>query len=511
MHFIYNNLAAIHVGLVVSLLAWLFGGARGDVLAPVVPWLLLLTAEVIVAFPQRSLMETTYEARTRVWRAMKRDPFVWAAGLLLVLMAIPFVNNGLCVSCDRAMIALGHSPAPPFKFLPYCVNRLDHYSVVLSFAITLFLATAVRHCLRARGKRLMLEIVVWNGFALAILGFLQSVVGAPGPLWQPIATAGTVNTFFSTFGYPNMAGDYFVALFGIAVALWRRADDEVHALAKTDSAAVEKNRYRTFCRRHYLLIPSVIFFFAAINTLSRAAIVLVVSLTVIFFVHTFFSLSHRMSRAARVRKGTIALAVTGLLVFFAVQTIPDDMQHEVDSLDTNEVLTRVTSKETYHARVAMEIWKENFLFGCGGWGYKHFCVPKLSERERSVSPSPGGANVHNDYLQFLAEHGFVGFGLMVAAALFLLAPVVTVWRRLIRNARFAKPADLPAKPVALFVLPAPAFCVLMSALATFIHGFGDCPLRSAAILSLFYVSLASVPGFLPYGALSEEDNDDATC
>ena len=126
MRFIYNNLAAIHVALVVSLLAWLFGGARADVLEPVVPWLLLLTAEVIVAFPQKGLMETTYEARERVWRAMKRDPFVWTAVGLLVLLAIPFLNNGLCVSCDRALIALGHNPEPPFKFLPYCVDRHDH-------------------------------------------------------------------------------------------------------------------------------------------------------------------------------------------------------------------------------------------------------------------------------------------------------------------------------------------------------------------------------------------------
>ena len=56
-----------------------------------------------------------------------------------------------------------------------------------------------------------------------------------------------------------------------------------------------------------------------------------------------------------------------------------------------------------------------------------------------------------------------------------------------------------------------AFCILMAALATFIHGFGDCPLRSAAILALFYVSLASVPGFLPHEASSEEEENHAAC
>ena len=147
---------------------------------------------------------------------------------------------------------------------------------------------------------------IWDwtvGAALAALGFLQSALGAPGPLWQPTSELWPANGFFSTFGYQNMAGSYFVALFGIAVALWRRADDEVYALYKTDPAAVKKNRYRTFCRRHTLLIPALVFFFAAINTLSRAAIVLVIALTTVYFFHTFFSLSRRMSRAERVRKG----------------------------------------------------------------------------------------------------------------------------------------------------------------------------------------------------------------
>jgi hypothetical protein len=37
----------------------------------------------------------------------------------------------------------------------------------------------------------------------------------------------------------------------------------------------------------------------------------------------------------------------------------------------------------------------------------------------------------------------------------------------------------------------------MAAVATLIHAFGDCPLRSPAILSLFLVSLATIDGFLP--------------
>ena len=47
------------------------------------------------------------------------------------------------------------------------------------------------------------------------------------------------------------------------------------------------------------------------------------------------------------------------------------------------------------------------------------------------------------------------------------------------------------------VLPAPAFCLLVAITCTLVHAFGDCPLRSPAVLTLFFVTLAAMPGFLP--------------
>ena len=94
---------------------------------------------------------------------------------------------------------------------------------------------------------------------------------------------------------------------------------------------------------------------------------------------------------------------------------------------------------------------------------------------------------------------------LVAVVVLLLVPTGRIWRRLARATRFKKAKDLPPKPAAIFVFPAPAFCLLMTALATLIHGFGDCPMRSPAVLSLFFISLAAVDGFLP--KLESDDND----
>jgi O-antigen ligase len=184
--------------------------------------------------------------------------------------------------------------------------------------------------------------------------------------------------------------------------------------------------------------------------------------------------------------------------------MPENIRREVDTLDTAAVLDRVTGKGQYHVRVATEIWKEYPLFGCGGWGYRHFCIPKMTEAEYKDIQRVGGINVHNDYLQFLAEHGTVGFGAILAMVVMLCWPVGVAWNALIKAVRFAKPKDLPPKPVQLFVLPSPVFFIALALVATLVHGFGDCPLRSPAVLSLFFASLAAMPGYIPKLNLEKE-------
>ena len=501
MSFLVSNAAAIAVAAVVAALGWMFGGTRGDILTPVMPWLLALMTEIVLCFPQRHADETTYDARERVWRDIKRDPLTWVVVGFLVLLLVPLINNGLCVNCDAELIAQGVDPEPAVPFLPFCVSRIDHWNVLLWFYTALPAAVAVRHCLAARGKRLMLALVVWNGALLALLGFVQHALDAPGPLWSTAHGIppgwSTDLDFFSTFGYPNMAGDYFTLLFGISVALWRdsrlrlRLDNE----AKDISGAAAK-RPHSFWEGNHFLIPAVICFYGALNSLSRAAVILATASAVIYILHAFASYLARLrKRIARVRALAFGLLGIAILMFVASLFVPDGASREIKNLETAEVLDRVSGRGQYLTRVATELWKDNKLFGCGGWGFAHFTRQKLLPGE-SIQ-TIGGINVHNDYLQFLAEHGTIGFGLLVLAVVMLVWPICRLWRRLARDTRFMKPKDLPAKPVQIFILPAPLFCLFVATTCTLIHAFGDCPLRSPAVLTLFFVTLAAMPGFLP--------------
>ncbi len=497
MWFVYDNMAAFAVAALACTLSWLFGGTVGSCLVAVVPWLLALLLEVLLCFPQRHQGESVYEARERVWYDLRHDPLVWVAVGFAALLMIPFVNKGLCPVCDYATINLDNvDPSPTIPFIPFCVNRLDHLNVVLWFVPALVATITVRHALLKRGKRLLLELIVWNGVGLSFVGAIQQITGAEYPLWANLG--GPKAYFFSTFGYPNMAGDYFTTLFALALALWRWKLEEVRRENHHQSGdSIARARHGIFWRRHLMLIPAIIFFFSALTTLSRASILLVSSLAIIFFLHSFASFFMRLPRAQRLKASVASLFGLVLIALCTVVFMPDNMRREVDTLNTTEVLDRVTGKGQYHVRVATEIWKDHLLFGCGGWGYKHLCIPKMTDKELSQIQQVGGINVHNDYLQFLAEHGLVGFSLIVAVAVLAVWPIGRIWRALMTTVRFIPPKEQPPRPVAVFVLPAPVFFILSAAVATFIHGFGDCPLRSPAVLTLFFVSLAAVDGFLP--------------
>lgn len=499
MRFLYDNLRAIFIALVVSVVAWVYGGTMSAPLLRVVPWLMLFLLEVLFFFPQRHSSETTYDARERLWERMRKDPLVWTVFGFILLLSVPFVNNGLCPSCDAPLVAQGISPKPPISFLPFCVNRLEHLNVFLWFLTAFLCMVATRHGLVNSGKRILLELIVWNGAALAAWGFIQVVAGAPGPFWETLPNGARAQSFFSTWGYANMAGDFFTTIFGVSVALWRWHYDET----EKELAGKDTKPRDFFWRKNYYLLPAGLSFFAALNTLSRSAMMMATVLLVIYFLHTFWSFSARISKARRVKALALWGGIVGFLVFLAVSYMPDEMKKEVGTINTTSVLQRVTGKNEDGVRIANEIWHDHPLFGCGGWGYRHFANTKMDpavvdklNRESGLGGN-GRANVHNDYMQFLAEHGLVGLAAFVAVILMLLWPIYQTWQVLVKTARFSKKKDRPPSPIQIFVLPAPVFCILSTIVATSVHAFADCPFRSPAILSLYFVLLAAADGFMP--------------
>lgn len=477
MSFIHRNIAAFFIFVLVASLGWIYGGTMTSVIRPILPWLIVIMYEIALCFPQRRDGESTGHARKRVWKSLRRDPLSWVVFAFMLILSVPFVNVG--------------NP-PDIKLIPFCADAMKHYGVFLWFASALSAALLAKHSLTRSGKRTLVEMIIWNGAAMAVFGFVQLVAGAPGPLWSTLVK--NPGHFFSTFGYPNMAGDYFTVLFCLSIGHWRdRLDDIRHNLEGTH-AAKRMSKHKLFWKKHYLLIAALLNFFAALNTLSRAAIILVSASAILLFAHAGIVALFRMNKVERVKAG--AFYALAILIMAALATVfmPDGVHREMKTIDSREALDRVTGRGESHSIIATQIWREHLLFGCGGWGYAIFCVEK---QPRRTYWAPGSANVHNDHLQFLVEHGLVGYGMLVAVVVLLLIPIGKSWITIANGVRFLATKRQKTPSQSFFALPGSAFSLLVAAAVPIIHAFGDCPLRSPAVLTLFYVTLACVPGYLP--------------
>lgn len=478
--------------------AWAYGGSRAGALACVMPWASLACAIGLLVLPQRHKGEGAMAAVRRVLTSLLKDPFLWVGLFLVALLLFPLWNVGLCPGCDWRAIDAGASPYPPFRFLPFCVNASEHRGVVWLIAPALLAALGARHGLTRAGKRAYFSVLVWNGAALAVLGLVQLVTHAPFPYWEPMAEE---TYFFSVFGYPNMGGSFFAAMYAISLGLW--CEKMGHAERQPLVKEGEQGPRHPFIGTHYPFLAVVLNLCGLLGTLCRAAIILAVALSVIFFAYmlarAFTGSDWRRGR--RFKNAVVSCAL--MLGFFAVVYVyaPVEVGRELGTVNTVGIADRMTGKAQHHNRVASAIMRDFPLFGVGGWGYRHFAPVYMTPAELRQCQGLGGANVHNDYMQFLAEHGLVGFALLVACVWLLAIPTGHGWKTVAQQA-LASRSSMDSGPgdsaYVLFSVTPAVLWSFLGCVAVLVHAFGDCPLRAGAVLSTFLVLLPISFGFIPH-------------
>lgn len=491
MNYFIRNVVLLHIVALALAFSWVHGGTRPDLLLPVIPWLTAFALEFLLIFPQAKSTETLAEARSRVWRSLGRDPLLYLALALTVLLVIPFFNVSGYPEYNTGT-HLWRNPAPPMPGLPFCVNPSEQAVLLLWFPPVLISALAAKHGLLKKGKRLLLECLCWNGAVLALFGFVQLMTGAKSIFWGETVFA----HFFSTFGYPNFAGAFFTLLFALSAGLWfGRACAGL--IGPSDVGGARADEGTPLVSAHVLLVPVLLNLCAAIASLSRAAILLCGVVFLVLSLYMLFGIWQKTESSGHVK--LMAAIILTLLIAGLSFTVfaPQALKTEIVSITPAAVVERVSGRGQYHARVAKEIFRDHSLFGVGGWGYPHYLMQYLTPEEHKAMQVQGGANVHNDTLQFLAEQGAVGFGLMIACVLALVVPLV--WQSVkVCRALAAEGADEEAaKPAWLYRLPPVLIAVFVGTAATVCHSLGDLPFRSPAVLIVWVLSFVCASGFLP--------------
>lgn len=443
-------------------------------------WLIvpLVSVVAIFVFPRHRAGEKyVTTVRGSAVRFFK-DPLSCVALALLLLLAVPLFNVGLCPACDARAIAGGASADPPFRYLPFCVNAAEHMSVFRWFLSAFAVALAVRFGLRRKWKRIFCEVLVWHSALVSAYGFVRM-----------FAADASAAKGFSVFGYVNHGAAFFTVSFALSLGLWAMRQTE---MAEKDVKGDHEEH--PFLGRHYPLFPAALNLLGALATRSRAAMLFLIILSSAFFVYVSMASMAGKRRVHRVKGLASLLMLLGLVVSVSVFA-PPDIGREFATLTTRGIVDRTSGHGQYHERVATAIMRDYPFFGIGGWGYRHFCVQYLGPKDMPGMQVQGGANVHNDYLQFVAEHGLMGFALMIAAFFFLARDVFFVWRWTYLRYRFTPTEKTPISPIAVFCVNPMMFFAVLGCLCVLFHALGDCPLRSPAVLVTLLAVVAAIPGY----------------
>lgn len=460
-----------HIALLTVFFSWVYGGTRPEYLLAV-PWLSLAVLEMAMLLPATRKNEPLDMARWRVWRAVARDPLLYIGGVLCLFLLFQCLNGGRKLEFDPASNAWAFAPSP-LGWGPFCVDQVASSQMLYWFPPALAVVLGIRHGTTRRGKLVLLRILVANGALLGLFGLIQYGFGATSLFGMTSMT----EPFFASFVYTNHAGAFFILLSAMALGLFLQAllteEERQHAIWLGAALALNLS--------------------GALFSLSRAAILLALVLLVAGGLYAVRHAWRLVEMGVRLK----ALAIFLLLLVFGTALLifgPSD----------NPVLRELRAvpwdrfgEETFGARwqqtcSAWSIWLDHPWFGVGGCGYRHVVCLELDEGARTLLHR-GGVNVNNDAMQFLVEHGLVGFGLMLGAVAVLLAPVV---RRLL-VAQTTNLDGWTGEPWLIFRVSPVTIMLLTGTAMVFLMSLIDLPFRSPAILVTWCISLACAPVFLP--------------
>ncbi len=462
---------AIHVALMVVYSSWARGGSSPAYLWAI-PWLCLGVAEIMLLMPPTRRTESPQTALKRFLKGLFLDPVTYICIALVGFLTVQWLN-GPCELVREASAPSGWEyTEPPWPSMPFCVNQPEAVQVLIWFLAVSVAVIAVRHAMRPSARIFILKLFVANGALLSILGFAQIMTCPDKLFWyRPMEVY-----FFSTFGYPNHAGTFFVMMTALNIGLLLRS------LGDAD-------------HRHDAGWLSVAFFLnaaAIYGSLCRAAIILGSLIIVAGLIYGLIYLGARVSKAKVLLAAAIVVAVATCTAIVAV--VPGSpLKKEIDTIDFSHLASVYEGDRQELADAAIEIWKDNPWTGVGGWGFRRYVALYMPMDRWDYLREQGRANVHNDALQFLCEHGMIGFGLIVALALALLV------HALICLPRTRRETDLrTGRPRPWFWSVSPCVWAVMAALmAMAVHSTIDLPFRSLANTLVWFIILACLPGYMP--------------
>jgi O-antigen ligase len=386
----------VQTGLLFIGTSWAFGG-NADWVRPEVTWGALAGAALTVA---AALAPARHRVAAGRWWLLA--PLLAFNALTLIATATPAFRpihfGGELLYLPRYVPAWRPSAAWPALVGP---TLLLFDGLYLS-AFNLFLLVRRRRALRA-----LLLVLVGNGLVLAAFGTVQKLVHAPGIYFGRVRSP--QDYFFASFVYDNHWGAFIVLMTGAALALaWHHA-----------GRSAGRNFYHTPGFGALVAVAVL----AATVPLSGARVctLLILVLLLEAGVRWLARLRRGGEEGPAVRRKLIggalaALCAAGAAWYFAQDVIAARLAKTRDQV----AVMRTAHSIGNRALLYDDTWRMAADRPWFGWGMASY--PLVFPIYNRQEPDPVDRlpkvyhDAHSDWLQALAEHGFVGTVLLALCA-----------------------------------------------------------------------------------------------
>lgn len=354
----------------------------------------------------------------RGWRSIPFaiDPVFVLGILFLGFLGLQWANAGRVQYFDVGYQRWAYT-APRWPQWPWAYSRAEALQMLAWFFPAWTVALALRsRSLERRAVQRLLLLIVGNAGLLAIFGLVQFASGTRSIYWvHPLK-----KHFFASFAYGNHAAPFFVLASALAAGLLFR-----DLFAEHDSAGEidEDKPIRNPLRVGALTASLLLSLLGANLGISRAGVIL--AWTLFFFVAGYGMIRGWRVLRPGLRVNLIALVLAlGASLYFLVAGFGDRAIREEFAARPvasgvlpafRERLDAELEGRSYLFPAALNIWRENPWYGVGGWGFKYQVAEHVPQSTWPSLENKGWANVHCDFLQFLAEFGVLGFGLLLGA------------------------------------------------------------------------------------------------
>lgn len=453
----------VHVGLVLFF-SWLGTfQLRGFGLVSLV-WLSLFALETAMLLPSVHRGETLADARSRVFRAVVRDPFFYLSVSFFSFVVIQWLNSG-CMLIYLPGADIWQFSQPSLSWAPFSVEKRDALVNVSMFAASISGCLCLRHAISQAGKRYLLQAAVLLCGCMAFFTVWQACHGVAPYIGYSLGRTGSA--FGALFG--------FWLIMGMGVFV--------------DAVARKQRGFTVFLALGCLCNLIGMFFFAKPLPLILYT---VLAVSVFFYWLLYLHLNSPMHVQLKLFVASVVVMASVVVVIFYVFPENPVVEKLKGAVPVATYWHTLAETKELRANVALKIWQDHPWVGCGADGFRQFVGSVVGDKEwRLIKVDQ--SYVYNDCLQFLCEFGLLGFGLVLSAVVALLVPICYRTRKAWKNGEAGASGG---KSVLLKISPL-AITGILATGACFLESWFENPLHSPDVLISWSFVLAMLPAFLP--------------